>query len=208
MKRVCFVLLSFFCRNDTESEPLLILFEYHYDQIGFLEHVVARMSVTQTAGSRGDLHITLTSPSGTESILLDYRPLDEGKKYFNWPFMSVHFWGENPSGTWMLSIYSNTTHNTVLVDDLVVTFYGTASTPEAVAHIPEVCHPDCARGCAAAGSENCDACRILRNAHTLQCIDECPPGYTERSGYCYDITMPEPVCRRNVSTSLPDTGMG
>ena len=165
-----------------------------------------QMTVIPRDGYRGDLRIKLTSPSGTESILLDYRYKDKEGIYDNWPFMSVHFWGENPSGIWMLSIY--TYYDTMDISDLQFTFYGTASIPEAVAYIPEVCHPDCARGCAAAGSENCDACRILRNAHTLQCIDECPPGYTERSGYCYDITIPSPVCNRHMPSVLQYTDTG
>ena len=186
----------------------MIRFEYNYDNIGFLEHVVVQMTVVPRQGDRGNLGILLRSPSGTRSVLLNYRPLDTIGSYNNWPFMSVHFWGENPSGTWILYILP--LHDTDIMDmsDLEVTFYGTSSTPEAVANIPGVCHPDCARGCAAAGSESCDACRILRNAHTLQCIDECPPGYTERNSYCYDTDTPKPMCNRNMSIVLQDTDIG
>ena len=73
-------------------------------------------------------------------------------------------------------------------------FYGVSSVPESVANIPDECHSDCRRGCAQEGSEFCDACVNLRNAYTLECIDTCPLGYTERNGYCYDSTLPTRVC--------------
>lgn len=42
---------------------------------------------------------------GTKSQLLPHRPGDANPGAFDeWPFMSVHFWGENPRGTWILEI--------------------------------------------------------------------------------------------------------
>lgn len=47
----------------------------------------------------------LTSPSGTQSVLLFERPRDVLDSSFDdWPFMSVHFWGERASGRWKLEI--------------------------------------------------------------------------------------------------------
>jgi len=56
--------------------------------------------------SRGDLKITLTSPSGTESILHpakrpENRQLPENE---TWKLMTVRNWYENPNGEWKLSI--------------------------------------------------------------------------------------------------------
>lgn len=60
-----------------------------------------------TASRRGDLEIYLTSPQGTKSILLAKRPHDFSKAGFNqWPFMSVHTWGERPHGIWKLEIHN------------------------------------------------------------------------------------------------------
>ncbi len=57
---------------------------------------------------RGDLRIYLQSPSGTRSTLLDVRPQDfSSSGFIDWPFMSVHFWGENPSGTWYLEVHND-----------------------------------------------------------------------------------------------------
>ena len=71
--------------------------------INSLEHMISYLSID--AEIRGSLHISLISPHGTKSNLLDYRPFDQNEKGFkNWPFMSVHFWGENPNGEWILRI--------------------------------------------------------------------------------------------------------
>ncbi|XP_035382614.1 neuroendocrine convertase 1 [Electrophorus electricus] len=68
-----------------------------------LEHVQVEGSIDYTR--RGDLHITLTSPSGTTTVLLAERERDTSTNGFrNWDFMSVHTWGENPTGTWTLKI--------------------------------------------------------------------------------------------------------
>ncbi|XP_061583813.1 neuroendocrine convertase 1 [Cololabis saira] len=71
--------------------------------IGSLEHVQVEASIEYTR--RGDLHITLTSPAGTTTVLLAERERDTSSNGFrNWDFMSVHTWGEDPAGTWTLKI--------------------------------------------------------------------------------------------------------
>lgn len=48
---------------------------------------------------------SLTSPSGTPTVLLFERPRDVLEPSFeDWPFMSVHFWGERAAGRWKLEI--------------------------------------------------------------------------------------------------------
>lgn len=72
-----------------------------------LEHVTANVSFS--FHRRGDVKITLVSPSGTPSEMISYRDNDEsskGIKFF--PFMSVHKWGENPLGRWTLRIETRT----------------------------------------------------------------------------------------------------
>ena len=155
---------------------------------------------------RGDVRIDLKSPSGTQSALLNYRSNDNSffGKYYRWPFMSLAFWGENPNGTWELTITSQSPDTDIDYSDVYFQFYGTSTTPEAVSRIPEQCHSNCARGCAAEGSMYCDACVKLRNAYTLECIDECPSGYTARNGYCYNTSQPESVCTS--TTPTPNLG--
>ena len=50
--------------------------------------------------------ITLVSPAGTRSTLLFPRSRDHLANSFDeWPFLSVHFWGESPVGTWTLEVF-------------------------------------------------------------------------------------------------------
>ena len=155
---------------------------------------VANISLS-SSGNRGDIGIELTSPYGTISTLLSHRSRDLGfGGYYEWPFMSVMFWGEDPTGQWYLTVSSKSHITDVEVRDVKFQFYGVSTIPEAVANIPEECHADCVRGCAKEGSDFCDACINLRNAYTLECIEVCPPGYSERNGYCYNPELPVKEC--------------
>lgn len=97
--------------------------------VNYLEHVQAK--ITLTSQRRGDIQIFLTSPSGTRVTLLTpryakpsvitveffiifsrfffclRRSHDLSRSGFNqWPFMSVHTWGEAPHGVWLLEIHN------------------------------------------------------------------------------------------------------
>jgi len=59
------------------------------------------------SGRRGDLQIYLISPHGTRSVLLAHRRQDLNRAGFtDWPFMTVHSWGETPLGKWTLEIHN------------------------------------------------------------------------------------------------------
>ena len=187
-------------RSASSVAPLNVAIPYNSSNVAFLEHVVVRVTLASEA-NRGDIQLELTSPSGTNSVLLSYRSNDLGPElYPDWPFMSLHFWGENPFGDWTLTVrHSGRVPGFIFMSGLSVTFYGTAEIPEAIQRIPDECDAACARGCAAAGPEFCDACVNLRNAYTRECIDVCPDGYTLRNGYCYDSTLPQPQCTPNIT---------
>lgn len=73
--------------------------------VHYLEHVQVRISLKFQP--RGSLRIIIVSPSKTASQLLKPREVDvEEDTFDNWPFMSVHFWGEKPLGEWKLIIRS------------------------------------------------------------------------------------------------------
>jgi len=137
---------------------------------------------------RGDVSITLTSPQGTQSTLLPYRDRDfvniEGLS--SWPFMSVLHWGEDPLGIWNLTISYRSNKGFVNLENVGVVIYGTTSVPEAIRHIPAQCDAKCKEGCAATGAEFCDACKGLRNATSLECVDRCSGGFEVYKGYCVD----------------------
>ena len=66
-----------------------------------VEHVTVTVNINHTA--RGNLKVTLTSPSGTVSRLAEVRS-DSNDNYANWTFMTVRNWGENASGTWRMKV--------------------------------------------------------------------------------------------------------
>jgi proprotein convertase subtilisin/kexin type 5 len=73
------------------------------NEVRFLEHVQCKISLRFFP--RGNLRILLTSPMGTTSVLLFERPRDVGSSNFDdWPFLSVHYWGEKADGRWTLQI--------------------------------------------------------------------------------------------------------
>lgn len=75
-------------------------------EIRFLEHVQCKISLRFFP--RGNLRIQLTSPMGTTSVLLFERPRDVSASNFDdWPFLSIHFWGEQAHGRWTLEIVNS-----------------------------------------------------------------------------------------------------
>lgn len=80
------------------------------------------LTVSISHGDRGDLAITLISPSGMESRLAEARP-DLGSNYSSWTFSSVRHWGENSQGVW-----------TVRIADEVATVAGTLTSLELTVH--------------------------------------------------------------------------
>ena len=74
---------------------------------------------------RGRVLVDLTSPSGTTSRLLPQRCDDIFPDvYSDWPLMSVHFWGEDPAGTWTITVTFDDTVGTIEVEVPRVTLYG------------------------------------------------------------------------------------
>ncbi|XP_013878840.1 furin-like protease kpc-1 [Austrofundulus limnaeus] len=73
------------------------------NEVNALEHVQVTVSIN--AVCRGDLSISLESPGGTVSLLLDTRPNDASAAGLkNWTLMTVHCWGEQPQGQWILKV--------------------------------------------------------------------------------------------------------
>ena len=74
-------------------------------RIQFLEHVQVRVNIK--VWPRGDLLLTLLSPQGTESRLTQHRPMDRFRGHStnltDWVILSLHYWGEDPTGTWKLT---------------------------------------------------------------------------------------------------------
>ncbi|GIY43276.1 furin-like protease 2 [Caerostris darwini] len=105
----------------------------------YLEHV--QVIISLNFHPRGNLHIILISPSGTESDVLLPRPQDKVEGSFNnWPFMSVHFWGENPQGNWKLAIINEGSINKDGPGKFIswyLVFYGSETRPFNLKHLKE-----------------------------------------------------------------------
>lgn len=75
-------------------------------EITKLEH--ATLTVSFQHRRRGDVSVDLFSPSGTRNEMLSTRRYDDSKNgLHDWTFMTVHNWGENPKGVWVMNVTDN-----------------------------------------------------------------------------------------------------
>lgn len=94
------------------------------------EHVEVRLNLQHSR--IGDLVVTLTSPDGTNSILLnrldkapsDAADLGHGAGDFTYTYGSTANWGENPNGTWTLKIEDKVTGEVGVLRDWKLSVYG------------------------------------------------------------------------------------
>ncbi|KAG5898892.1 hypothetical protein JTB14_003286 [Gonioctena quinquepunctata] len=101
------------------------------NDVRFLEHVQCKISLRFFP--RGNLRILLTSPMGTTSALLFERPRDVVSSNFDdWPFLSVHFWGEKAEGRWHLQVVNGGNRHVNqpgILKKWQLIFYGTSVNP-------------------------------------------------------------------------------
>ncbi|KAM6902082.1 proprotein convertase subtilisin/kexin type 5 [Xenentodon cancila] len=168
----------------------------------YVEHVVLRVTISHSR--RGDLSITLTSPSGTVSQLLGNRPLDNSAEGFqNWEFMTTHCWGERAAGEWTLKIKDTPSQKRDGTDlgilkkwSLVI--YGTSEPPyprhrhrarsaeismdsDLTEEYDGPCDLECTEdGCEGPGPQQCVTCLhffIKFKNNSRLCVPECPRGF-------------------------------
>ncbi|MEK7686690.1 MAG: S8 family serine peptidase [Verrucomicrobiota bacterium] len=89
-----------------------------------VEH--ATLTVNITHRSRGNLAVTLISPSGLQSRLAE-KHADPGRDYVDWKFMTVRHWGENSQGTWTVHIADLEAESTGTLNSIRLDLYGTAA---------------------------------------------------------------------------------
>ncbi|XP_072525112.1 PC3-like endoprotease variant B [Salminus brasiliensis] len=114
-----------------------------HNEINTLEHVQVTVDVSSVC--RGDLSVELVSPVQTRSVLLDTRRNDKsGGGLRRWTLMTVQNWGENPQGTWRLTVKdhkgtaagcdrSHTEKEAGAILNITLTLYGTYN-PNATNH--------------------------------------------------------------------------
>ncbi|GAB6032404.1 Uracil phosphoribosyltransferase, synthesizes UMP from uracil, variant 2 [Chamberlinius hualienensis] len=198
-----------------KSKVMLTLVVNCHD-VRYLEHVQAK--ITLTASRRGDIKLYLKSPSGTRSNLLDIRPNDMSSSGFrSWPFMTVHNWGENPNGLWVLEIHNEGRYEASITNwDL--TMYGTREEPQSRSNMVVVhnnldgaragqqnAQTDLAKDMSSSASPPRLQCLIVSPRGTClecpprmyavngMCLNSCPEGHFESSQQL-DVTHLVPVC--------------
>lgn len=114
-------------RVTPRNEATLILEIDGCNDVQVLEHVHVVVDMSSRS-RRGDFSLSLKSPSGTESVLLAPRPLDNSISGFanfrTWPLMSTHYWGENPRGKWSLVVRNDGSRDARLMGWQII-LYGT-----------------------------------------------------------------------------------
>lgn len=87
-----------------------------------VEHADVFVDIDHTF--RGDLAITLTSPTGMQSILTEKHG-DGNNHYADWRFSSVQHWGEDSRGEWTLTIEDQGNGDTGTLNEWGLALYGT-----------------------------------------------------------------------------------
>jgi subtilisin family serine protease len=85
----------------------------------------AELTLNATHARRGDLEVTLVSPSGTRSVLAEDRTLDTGADYSDWKFTSVQFWDESSEGDWTIEIRDRRADTAGTLNSFTLQLYGT-----------------------------------------------------------------------------------
>jgi len=163
-----------------------------------LEHVVVYLNASHPF--RGDIQVKLTSPSGTESLLLAHH--NDGESDFAyWKLMSVVFWGEQPNGTWQVNVLDKRDNGQDgILSSFILALYGKCSTSASSCQtiiISTLTHELCADTCATANDGVCDEVWSVCSAGT-DCTD-CGPHVTT-----YDLAE-ESVVLGEVSCAVPAT---
>ncbi|XP_053341402.1 proprotein convertase subtilisin/kexin type 5 [Clarias gariepinus] len=181
----------------------------------YLEHVILRITITHP--HRGDLSITLTSPTGTKSQLLAIRPNDHSPDAFTkWEFMTTHCWGERASGDWILEISDTPSRkrNPAVqgkLKECSLVLYGTSEHPykrhkqprsaemsseDDTEEYNRSCDPECSEdGCEGPGPHQCVSCLhfyLKFKNGTRTCLSQCPQGFwgdRKRCRKCYSTCL-------------------
>jgi subtilisin-like proprotein convertase family protein len=91
-----------------------------------VEH--ATLKLTATHGRRGDLSITLTSPSGTPSKLFVNHSRDSNLN-LDWTFSSIRHWGETAAGNWTVKVTDLVSGTAGTLTGATLTLHGANTAP-------------------------------------------------------------------------------
>lgn len=103
-----------------------VAFDLSADPLLRVEHVTLALNVTHP--TRGQLRVSLISPSGTES-LLSVPHNNSGPDYNDWKMMTVFNWGENSPGVWTLKIADEESGQTGTINAASLEVFGSVPGP-------------------------------------------------------------------------------
>ncbi|KAL4219234.1 proprotein convertase subtilisin kexin type [Mactra antiquata] len=146
-----------------------------------VEHLEwVELSMIYSGYYRGDVQIDLESPQGTRSTIFSRRKFDKAglSQIVQWTFMSVHFWGENPSGNWTIRLIDKESTTGMYLYSWQLIFYGTITDPHSGSPTGGVLGSHC---------NNSDDCSGITNGGCLLdgkiCI-KCEDKYRIIGSYC------------------------
>ncbi|WP_300668609.1 Ig-like domain-containing protein [Desulfoluna sp.] len=114
----------------------------HVTQDLRMEH--AEVVLTAVHPFRGDFTVTLTSPSGTKSVLAETRK-DSKTNYLRWKFTTVRTWGESSQGDWTLTVADNHSGDTGSFNSWHLNLYGSLAENENQPPLPSADNAQTAR---------------------------------------------------------------
>ena len=114
---------------DSSAAGINLPFAFTNDALR-VEHI--RLTVDLVHPRRGDLAITLTSPSGMKSRLFEPHG-DTNANFYSWKFSSVRHWGENSLGTWTVNFADKQVGNIGRLISAKLELIGTPVNPLAAA---------------------------------------------------------------------------
>lgn len=111
---------------DADPQGIELSFPFSSSTILRAEHVTVTLDIQHP--KRGDLAVTLVSPSGIQSRLARPRT-DNNEDYPDWEFMTVRNWGEESAGTWKLQINDTTSEGVGTLKKAKMKIYGSSAAP-------------------------------------------------------------------------------
>ena len=104
------------------------------DQALLIDHVGVRLEIDHSW--IGDLTVTLTSPDGTQSVLVNRPGMMPGSLYgssqddIRFDLYSTQFWGETGVGEWTLTVFDSAGGDTGILESWTLSLQGDPITPD------------------------------------------------------------------------------
>ncbi len=161
-----------------------------------VEHVELVFNAQHTF--RGDIEVTLTSPSGTVSKMAVKRGNDSGDNFTNWKFTSTRHWDEMMQGTWTVNVKDSAALVSGTWTNFTLNFFGTEENDPGGATL--VCDQN--PKAAVNGTASFTGCKVS-GAGEDYTIRATSAGLTQSTSSTFDITDPnlDATCDGSIDTT-------